>query len=96
LFHVRSKYILAERVQVSGQASRWPGKETISLDITVRGNDIERALRDLKRTLQKEGFFKEIKKRKHYEKPSVKKKRKQAEAARRRRKALRFRRPERD
>jgi len=66
------------------------------LDITVRGNDIERALRDLKRTLQKEGFFKEIKKRKHYEKPSVKKKRKQAEAARRRRKALRFRRPERD
>ncbi len=66
------------------------------MDITVRGNDIERALRDLKRTLQKEGFFKEIKKRKHYEKPSVKKKRKQAEAARRRRKALRFRRPERD
>jgi len=66
------------------------------LDITVRGNDIERALRDLKRNLQKEGFFKEIKKRKHYEKPSVKKKRKQAEAARRRRKALRFRRPERD
>lgn len=66
------------------------------MDITVRGNDIERALRDLKRTLQKEGFFKEIKKRKYYEKPSVKKKRKQVEAARRRRKALRFKRPEKD
>lgn len=66
------------------------------MDISVRGNDIEKAIRDLKRTLQKEGFFKEIKKRKHYEKPSVKKKRKQAEAARRRRKALRFKRPERD
>jgi len=57
---------------------------------------MERAIRDLKRNLQKEGFFKEIKKRRHYEKPSVKKKRKQAEAARRRRKAMRFRRPERD
>ncbi len=66
------------------------------VDVIVRGNDIEKALRDLKRTLQKEGFFKEIKKRKYYEKPSVKKKRKQAEAARRRRKAMRYRRPERD
>lgn len=66
------------------------------MDVHVRSNDIDRAIRDLKRTLQKEGFFKEIKKRRYYEKPSVKKKRKQAEAARRRRKAMRNRRPERD
>jgi small subunit ribosomal protein S21 len=66
------------------------------LDVTVRGNDIEKALRDLKRNLQKEGLFKELKKRKFYEKPSVKKKRKQLEAERRRRKALRFKRPARD
>jgi small subunit ribosomal protein S21 len=65
------------------------------LDVTVHGNDIERALRDMKRTLQKDGLFKELKKRRFYEKPSVKKKRKQLEAARRRRKALRFKRPDR-
>lgn len=66
------------------------------MDVTVRGNDIEKALRDLKRNLQKEGVFKELKKRKFYEKPSVKKKRKQLEAERRRRKALRLKRPARD
>jgi small subunit ribosomal protein S21 len=66
------------------------------LTIIVQGNDIEKALRDLKRTLQRDGILKEIKKRRFYEKPSVKKKRKQVEAERRRRKALRFKRPERD
>ncbi len=66
------------------------------MTITVHGNDIERALRDLKRTLQRDGVFKEIKKRRFYDKPSVKKKRKQMEAERRRRKALRNRRRDRD
>lgn len=64
--------------------------------ITVHGSDIEMALRDLKRTLQREGLFKELKRRRFYEKPSVKKKRKQVEAEQRRRKALRFRRRDRD
>jgi small subunit ribosomal protein S21 len=63
----------------------------VTLDVTVHGNDIERALRDMKRTLQKDGLFKELKKRRYYEKPSVKKKRKRLEAAKRRRKAMRFR-----
>ena len=72
------------------------GKGDPVLDILVRGNDIEKALRDLKRSLQKDGFFKEMRTRKYYEKPSVKKKRKQLEAERRRRKAMRNRRPERD
>ena len=62
----------------------------------MHGNDIEKALRDLKRTVQRDGIFKEIKKRRFYEKPSVKKKRKQMEAERRRRKALRFKRRDRD
>jgi small subunit ribosomal protein S21 len=66
------------------------------MTISVQGNDIEKAIRDLKRSLQKEGLFKELKKRRYFEKPSVKKKLKQLEAARRRRKALRFKRPERD
>jgi len=67
-----------------------------NLTITVYGNDIEKALRDLKRVVQRDGILKEIKKRRFHEKPSVKKKRKQAEAERRRRKALRFKRPPRD
>lgn len=65
------------------------------MTITVHGNDIERALRDLKRGLQREGILKEVKNRRFYDKPSVKKKRKQMEAERRRRKALR-RRPNHD
>jgi small subunit ribosomal protein S21 len=66
------------------------------LTIIVHGNDIEKALRELKRTLQRDGILKEVKKRRFYEKPSVKKKRKQLEAERRRRKSLRFKRKERD
>lgn len=66
------------------------------MDIVVIDNNVDKALRHLKRKLQNDGFFKEIKKRKHYEKPSVKKKRKRQEAERRRRKAMRFRKPEKD
>jgi len=71
-------------------------KEINRLTITVHGNDIERAMRDLKRALQREGLFRELKKRRFYEKPSVKRKRKQLEAEKRRRKALRHRRRDRD
>jgi small subunit ribosomal protein S21 len=60
------------------------------LEIKVQGNDVERALKMLKTKLQKEGLFREIKKRKYYEKPSVKKKRKQAEARKRKAKTFRF------
>ncbi|HEY3307110.1 MAG TPA: 30S ribosomal protein S21 [Desulfuromonadaceae bacterium] len=66
------------------------------MSIIVHANDIDRALRDLKRMIQKEGILKAVKNRQFYEKPSVKKKRKQLEAARRRRKAMRYRKPERD
>jgi len=59
------------------------------LDIKIYGNDIERALKTLKRHLQKEGLFKEIKKRSFYEKPSEKKKRKQKEARKKRMKRIR-------
>jgi len=64
------------------------------LEIIVYKNDIEKAIRDLKRTMQRDGILKELKKRRFYEKPSIKKKRKQMEAQRRRRKALRFKRPD--
>lgn len=64
------------------------------MDIIVRNNDLDRAIRDLKRETQKEGIVRELKRRSAYEKPSVKKKRKSMEAERRRRKLLRRRRPE--
>jgi len=62
------------------------------LDIKVHGNDIEKALKSLKRQLQKEGLFKEIKQRSFFEKPSEKEKRKRREAKKKRMKALRFKR----
>lgn len=62
------------------------------MDIKVQGRDIEKALKSLKRQMQKEGLFREVKQRSFFEKPSVKKKRKQREAQRKRMKALRFKR----
>jgi small subunit ribosomal protein S21 len=50
------------------------------LNVRVYENNIEKALKVLKRQLQREGLFKEIKKRSSYEKPSEKRKRKQREA----------------
>jgi small subunit ribosomal protein S21 len=61
------------------------------LEIKVNENNVEGALNVLKRKLQKEGLFKEIKRRKSYEKPSEKEKRKRREARKKRMKALRFR-----
>ncbi len=57
--------------------------------IEVVENQIEAALKALKKRMQKEGLFQEMKRRAHYEKPSVKRKRKQAQARRKRRKAMR-------
>ena len=65
------------------------------MQVSVQGNDVEKALKVLKRKLQSDGFFGEIKKSKHYEKPSVKRKRKQANAERRRRKSQRFKKDDR-
>jgi len=57
--------------------------------IKVYDNQIEKALKALKRQLAKEGLLKELKRRSFYEKPSVKRKRKQKEARKKRLKALR-------
>jgi small subunit ribosomal protein S21 len=60
------------------------------LDIKVNDNNVEGALKVLKRKLQKEGLFKEIKRRKAYEKPSEKEKRKRRDAKKQRMKSLRY------
>lgn len=56
------------------------------LQVYVDGKGVERALKHLKRKLAGEGLLRELKKRRHYMKPSIKKRKKIAEAARRRRK----------
>ena len=57
--------------------------------IEVVDNQIEAALKTLRKEMVKEGLFKEMKLRAHYEKPSVKRKRKEAEARKKRRRAAR-------
>ena len=59
------------------------------MKIEVFENQIEPALKTLKKRMINEGMFKEMKRRAYYEKPSVKRKRKQADARKKRRKALR-------
>ena len=59
------------------------------LEVIVYQNQVERALKVLKRQLTKDGLLKELKRRRFYEKPSVKKKRKQKEAKKKRKVALR-------
>jgi small subunit ribosomal protein S21 len=61
------------------------------VQIFVRDNNIDQALRALKKKMQREGIFRELKIRRHYEKPSEKKTREKAEAIRRRRKLERKR-----
>jgi len=59
------------------------------LEITVIDGNVEKAIKVLKRKLQQEGLFREMKQRKFYEKPSIKRKRKEKEAQRRLRKKMR-------
>jgi small subunit ribosomal protein S21 len=59
------------------------------LEIKVDGNDLEKALKVLKRKLQKDGLMADLKKRVFYEKPSVKMKTKQRQAQKKRLKSTR-------
>jgi small subunit ribosomal protein S21 len=59
------------------------------LQVFVRENNVDQALRVLKKKMQREGIFREMKRRKAYEKPSERKAREKAEAIRRARKAAR-------
>lgn len=63
----------------------------IIVSVNVRDNNVEQALRVLKKKMQREGLFREIKMRRNYEKPSVKKAREAAESVRRWRKLERKR-----
>ena len=55
--------------------------------VQVRDNQVEKALRLLKKKLQKDGLLRELKQRQYFEKPSAKRKRKKAEGVKRSRRA---------
>jgi small subunit ribosomal protein S21 len=62
-----------------------------TLQVTVRDNNVDQALKALKKKMQREGIFREMKLRRSYEKPSERKAREKAEAIRRARKLERKR-----
>ncbi|MDW4498583.1 30S ribosomal protein S21 [Sulfitobacter sp. D35] len=59
------------------------------MQVSVRDNNVDQALRALKKKLQREGVFREMKLKQHFEKPSEKRAREKAEAIRRARKLAR-------
>lgn len=61
------------------------------VEVIVRDNNVEQALKALKKKMQREGIFREMKLRRHYEKPCEKKAREKAESVRRARKLERKR-----
>ena len=66
-------------------------KEEYHVQVFVRDNNVDQALRALKKKMQREGVFREMKLRRNYEKPSERRAREKAEAVRRYRKLLRKR-----
>jgi small subunit ribosomal protein S21 len=59
------------------------------VQVLVRDNNVDQALKVLKKKMQREGVFREMRLRRHYEKPSEKRAREKAEAIRRARKLAR-------
>ncbi|MCV9966963.1 30S ribosomal protein S21 [Pararhizobium sp. BT-229] len=59
------------------------------MQVLVRDNNVDQALRVLKKKMQREGIFREMRMREAYEKPSVKKARQKSEAISRQRKLAR-------
>ena len=59
------------------------------MQVLVRDNNVDQALRVLKKKMQREGVFREMKQRRSYEKPSERRVRERADAIRRARKAAR-------
>ena len=75
-------------------ARRWAEcdpEDFVIVQIFVRDNNVDQALKALKKKMQREGSFREMKRHVHYEKPSEKRARQKAEAVRRARKLARKR-----
>ena len=68
-----------------------PRGDSGQVQVLVRDNNVDQALKALKKKMQREGVFREMKLRRHYEKPSERRAREAAEAVRRARKMERKR-----
>jgi small subunit ribosomal protein S21 len=55
----------------------------MTIEVQVRNNNVEKAIRVLKKKLQKDGMMRELRQRQYYEKPSLKRQRKLKESLRR-------------
>jgi len=71
--------------------ARYDPEDLVIVQIFVRDNNVDQALKALKKKMQREGTFREMKRHVHYEKPSEKRARQKAEAVRRARKLARKR-----
>jgi small subunit ribosomal protein S21 len=100
--HRQAQFQFSTLVRTVGAISvrRWPGRlgyrahrrsieEERRMQVLVRDNNVDQALKVLKKKMQREGVFREMKLRGHYEKPSERRVREKAEAIRRARKLAR-------
>ena len=83
----RSESLYHAQARVCSQARGESGQ----VQVLVRDNNVDQALKALKKKMQREGVFREMKLRRHYEKPSERRAREAAEAVRRARKMERKR-----
>ena len=79
----------ARTMRVQALVPYTPTDRINSLHVLVRDNNVDQALKVLKKKMQREGLFKEFKRRSFYEKPSERKVREKAEQIRRARKLRR-------
>jgi small subunit ribosomal protein S21 len=86
----REPFGLCRRFCIPGAGRATDGEFQI-VQIVVRDNNVDQALKALKKKMQREGLFREMKRRDHFEKPSERKAREKAEAVRRARKLARKR-----
>ncbi len=83
--------VAAERGRRCGRTRSNQPQRDAAVQVVVRENNVDQALRVLKKKMQREGMFREMKLRRAYEKPSERRAREKAEAVRRHRKLLRKR-----
>jgi small subunit ribosomal protein S21 len=88
--HKRCGNVLRTRPLYQPRSTHEKGEEFL-VQVIVRDNNVDQALKALKKKMQREGIFREMKRRRSYEKPSEKRAREQAEAVRRARKLERKR-----
>jgi small subunit ribosomal protein S21 len=64
-------------------SDRYDDNERQGLYVKVKNNDVNKAMRKLKKMMTAEGIFQELRKREFYEPPSIRKKREKAQAVKR-------------